>query len=270
MKLKIFKLNTLSLKKDHLNFYNENGYLVLRNENKKKEVVDLNKYISFFCDDDWHNIMNPDRLEFLLAQSFNKLKKIKNLTDKIDFINKAKLTSNHFKNYLTDKRVKYILEKLLKKKVVGLMSHVIFKHAKSKYAKLSWEPHQDNSYAKMKNNGYITTNLFIHKSNKKNGCLYIFPGSHKSGLLNYKKFYSYHAKSDQNPGNRVYNDVSKFNKIDLEIKEGDYLIMNGNLIHGSYGNFSKTLSRHMISFNYGIKNKKFEPGFTAQRIAIPF
>ena len=148
------------------------------------------------------------------------------------------------------------------------MSHIIFKHANSKYAKLSWEPHQDNSYAKMKGHSYITTNLFIHNANKKNGCLYLFPGSHKKGLLNFKKYFSYHAKRNQKPGNRADINKEKYNKIDLEIKSGDYLIMNGNLVHGSYPNTSKKMSRHMISFNYGIKGYKFIAGKTAQRKSI--
>ena len=60
------------------------------------------------------------------------------------------------------------------------------------------------------------------------------------------------------------------NKVDFEIKQGDLLIMNGNLIHGSYGNYAKTLSRHMLSFNYGAVGKKFNPGITAKRKVISF
>ena len=34
-------------------------------------------HLSFFADEGWHNIMNPDRIEFLLSQSHKKLSKIK-------------------------------------------------------------------------------------------------------------------------------------------------------------------------------------------------
>lgn len=90
------------------------------------------------------------------------------------------------------------------------------------------------------------------------------------GLLNFKKYFSYHAKKNQKPGNRANINKEKFNKIDLEIKGGDYLIMNGNLVHGSYSNNSKKNSRHMISFNYGVKGYKFIPGKTAQRKSIAY
>ena len=41
--------------------------------------------------------------------------------------------------------------------------------------------------------------------------------------------------------------------------------MNGNTVHGSFGNLSKTKHRHMLSFNYGKLNAKFIPGKTAMR-----
>ena len=44
---------------------------------------------------------------------------------------------------------------------------MIFKKAKSKYSKQSWQPHQDNSYPKNKNGHYITTNVFLNKSTKR-------------------------------------------------------------------------------------------------------
>ncbi len=271
MKVKIFPLKKkLNVTKEHKQFYNQNGYIVFRNMFTKYEMKTLDKNISYFAGKDWHNIMNPDRLEFLLSQSNDQFKKIKKLSDRIEFIQKATDTSNLFKSYLIDKRVKNVLEKLLINKFAGLMTHVIFKHANTKYAKLGWVPHQDNSYAQMKDGAYVTTNLFIHKNTKENGCLYLFPGSHKLGLVNFKKYFSYHAKSDQKPGNRVGFDLKKFNKIDLETRAGDYLIMNGNLIHGSYGNYSKSFSRHMLSFNYGVLGKKFNPGITAKRRSTHF
>lgn len=271
MKAKIFKItNKLSSKIEYSKFYNKHGYVIIRNLFSKKEMRNLDKKISYFADDKWHNIMNPDRIEFLLSQSEKKLGKLKDLNERISFIEEAINTSKIFRSYLLDKRVKNLLEKIVKKKFVGLMTHVIFKHANTKYAKLGWVPHQDNSYAQMKSDSYVTTNLFIHNANKKNGCLYLYPGSHKKGLVNFKNFYSYHAKENQSPGNRVASSNLLKTKVDLEINQGDFLIMNGNLIHGSYGNYSKTLSRHMLSFNYGVVGKKFNPGITAKRKVISF
>ena len=259
-----------SISKEFKSFYNDNGYLVLRDVFEKSEAKKLDKSISKFADKEWHNIMNPDRIEFLISQSAEKFNKFKNQNDKIKFIEDAIETSNLFRSYLIDKRIEKILFGLIGKKVNGLMSHVIFKHKKSKFSKMSWVPHQDNSYAKMKNHSYVTVNLFIQKAIKENGCLYIYPKSHKFGLLKSEEYFSYHAKSSQKPGNRVLTSFNDNEKVDLIVKPGDLLIMNGNLIHGSYPNISKKLSRHLLSFNYGVVGEKFSPGYTAKRKVIHF
>ena len=267
METKIFNIKNKFEIKKFKKFYNNFGYLILRGVFKKKETVKLDNSICQFADDDWHNIMNPDRLEFLLSQSHKKFFSIKNQNERIKFVEKAEETSKLFRSYLLDKRILKLMKKVIGREVNGLMTHVIFKNKGSKYAKMSWLPHQDNSYAKMKKESYITANLFIHKASKENGGLYLYPGSHKNWLLKSEKNFSYWAKYDQRPGNEVKSKNYK-NSIDLNVKEGDFLIMNGNLIHGSYPNKSKKNSRHLLSFNYGVVGEKFFPGATAQRKRI--
>ena len=266
---KIFRFNK-NTTKEQKNFYKENGYIVFRNVFSSLEAKKLDKSISYFANEGWHNIMNPDRVEFLITQSLKKINSFKTQNEKIEFIEKAKETSKLFRSYLLDKRIYKIMNSVVGKKVDGLMTHVIFKHKQSKFSNMSWVPHQDNSYARMKKNSYITANLFIQKAIKENGCLYIYPGTHKFGLMKFKGYDSYHAKSGQKPGNRIIKAVSEENKIDLSVNPGDFLIMNGNLVHGSYPNISKNMSRHLLSFNYGEVGKKFIPGITAKRKSIPF
>ena len=268
--MKLFKfINNIVTNEQRLHYINE-GYIVFRNLFKKKEVNLLDESIIYFADEDWHNIMNPDRIEFLLSQSHKIFQSIKSQNEKIKFVKKAIQTSSKFRSYLIDPRIKKIIESLVGKEVVGLMTHIIFKHKKSRFSKMSWVPHQDNSYACMPKNCYITANLFIHEAFKENGCLFLYPGSHKHGLFKFKSYFSYHAKSKHNPGNRILKKLKEDNKIDLVVKPGDFLIMNGNLVHGSYPNISKKFSRHLLSFNYGVAGKKFVPGITAQRKAIRF
>ena len=269
MKIKKFnfkKTKTNILKK----FYNEEGYIVIRNIFSESDTIKLNKSISFFADDDWHNIMNPDRIEFLMSQNYSRFSKLKTLNERINFFEKAQKTSKLFRSYLTSNKIQSILHKLTNKKFVGLMSHVIFKKHNTKFSKQAWNMHQDNSYAKMEKGCFVTTNLFIHKATKKNGCLFLLPGSHKNGLFKFKKWTSYHAKKNQKPGNIIQKNLNDYKRIDLIVKAGDFLIMNGDLIHGSYPNLSKKYSRHLLSFNYGVKGKKFSPGFTAKRKEIYF
>ncbi len=269
MKIKKFNINDIRTKINILKkFYDEQGYIVIKNFFKKTETAKLDKSISIFADKDWHNIMNPDRLEFLISQSQAKYSELKGLNEKINFFEKAQETSKLFRSYLKDTRIKKFLKKLTNKKFVGLMTHVIFKHHRSKFSKLAWTIHQDNSYAKMEKGCYITTNLFIHKAFKENGCLFLIPGSHKDGIFRFKGRDSYHAKKNQKPGNTIQKQFNQFKKVDLTANPGDFLIMNGDLAHGSYPNISKKYSRHLLSFNYGVKGKKFVPGETARRKEI--
>lgn len=265
-----FSIKKKKINKKYIEFYKKNGYIVIRGLFTRKEVVKLDKSITFFADKNWHNIMNPDRLDFLLSQSYIKFSKIKSQNERIDFVKKAEQTSKLFRSYLLDKRIEKLMKYIVGKKVSGLMTHVIFKHKSSKFSKMSWVPHQDNSYAKMKKDCYITANLFIHKAFRNNGCLYVYPKTQKYGLLKFEKFFSYHAKSGHKPGNRISRDLSSENRVDLEVNPGDFLIMNGNLIHGSYPNNSKKYSRHLLSFNYGVKGEKFSSGITAKREVFDF
>lgn len=253
-------------------FYKKNGFVIIRGLFKKKEYDYLDKKISKFSNKHWHNIMNPDRLDFLIAQSSEKINSQKTLIKKIEIIEEAAETAKKFRNFLIDKRVKECLEKTTKKKFNALMMHIIFKQARTKYAKQSWAEHQDNSYAKMKNEGFVTTNLFIHKTNKENGCIYIYPGSQKKGLYKFERKlgYDYDTSKKERPGNKTKINLSKFKRIDLNVNSGDFLIMNGNCVHGSYVNKSKTKSRHLISAGYGELNKKFNPGINAKRQRIYF
>ena len=133
----------------------------------------LDKSISQFADKGWHNIMNPDRPEFLAAQSEHLIKK-NSIVENVNLFERINNTSNLFRKYLLDKRIKNIVERLAKFKIMGLMTHVIFKHAKTKYAPMGWEPHQDNSYAKMNIGNYITTNLFLNHASREKWLLISF------------------------------------------------------------------------------------------------
>ena len=145
-----------------------------------------------------------------------------------------------------------ILEKLMGGTVVGLMSQLLFKEAGSPYASQAWNPHQDNSYPKTPNGEYVTINLALQDQDIENGCLYIYPGSHKEGLFDFEPTKSYRENPDDNPGNMVERTIlNRFEnvKTDLIIKKGGVLFMQGNCIHGSYANVSDR-SRPLLSMSY--------------------
>ena len=60
-----------------------------------------------------------------------------------------------------------------------------------------------------------------------------------------------------------------YEKVDVNFRKGDLLVLHGNCIHGSYANVSKKRSRPLFSCSYITKGEEFIPGRTARRKVIP-
>jgi ectoine hydroxylase-related dioxygenase (phytanoyl-CoA dioxygenase family) len=241
-------------------FFDVNGYVIIKNFFSKKNCDYFIKKISKYAVNGHPPIMNPDRVDFLTSQSFQKNND--KLKDKTKKFRELVADSHYFRSVITSKKILKILKHIKKKEVGALMSQMIFKKAKTEYSRQSWEPHQDNSYPKNRNGNYITINIFMHESTKKNGTLYIWEKSHLYGIFDYKKKISYREK-DHKPGN-VSKSKKNFNTKTLNFKKGDMLILHGNLVHGSFPNLSNK-SRSLYSASYLPLKEKFISGANAQR-----
>ena len=242
--------------------FEENGYLILKNIFTKKKLKKIFNILHYYANKDFDGIMNPDRSDFLISQSTHIIDRQKTLKDKNKAVTQINKDSKFLRKIILDKKILQKLSKIKGKKVNGLMSQALFKKAKTKSAKQSWLPHQDNSYIKNKGGHYITLNLFFKPAYKSNGSLYIYEKSHKYGLFKFDRQISYREKNNR-PGNHIRN-LRNFKKKDLSFKAGDLLVLHGNLIHGSYENKSAR-SRPLYSMCYIPKGEYFTIGFNAQR-----
>lgn len=258
MSLYKFSSNDKQIKK----FFEENGYVVIKNVFNKKKCANFLKLMSKYADKDFAPILNPDRKEFLIPQIVNIFNKLKNLSDKAKKILSIDDDCQYFRDVMYDNKIINLLEKIKNKKVYAIMSQMLFKKANTKYAKQAWQPHQDNSYPKNKNGQYITINIFLNKSTFKNGTMYVWEKSHKYGIFNFKKRISY-RENNSKPGNLIQTKMN-FNVKTLDFNKGDLLILNGDLVHGSYENKSN-ISRPLFSVSYIPENEKFIAGKNAQR-----
>ena len=211
-----------------VSFYRENGFLTFPCF-EEGECDSLLTVLKAFTGSDFAPVMNVDRSVPWVSNNFVKH----------PFIVSA-------------------LEQLQGKEVCALMSQVIFKKSGTRYAEQAWNPHQDNSYPKARPGTYITINIFLEDADKENGCLYIYPGSQKEGLMPFEPKLSYREKSGDNPGNVVVV-PEKYKKVDLVVRKGDILIMCGETIHGSYANKS-TRDRPLFSISYVNFGEPFWPG----------
>lgn len=242
--------------------FENQGYYIYRNFLSPKECATFLKTIKKYANDACAPIMNPDRLNFLIPQTDFMFKDLNYLGEKANLVNSMQKDCKYFRSLMLNKKILNTLKKIKGKDCSCLMSQMIFKQKNTKYSLQSWLPHQDNSYVLNKKGHYITINIFMEKSNTDNGTLYIYEDSHKHGILKFQSKKSYREK-DNKPGNVVLD--LRFKKKDLIFKKGDMLIMHGNLVHGSYPNKSKKLSRPLYSVSYIPKGEKFISGLNAQR-----
>lgn len=236
--------------------FHSNGYLIIRGRFSEEECDALLKQIELHTNEDFAAILNPDREDVLAQDGPPNSRKY------------AAETSRIFRNVLRDPRLVSVVEALQGKEAVGLMSQMLFKQARTQYAAQAWNPHQDNSYPQSPNGRYMTTNLFLADADKENGTIYIYPGSHQEGILPFKPLVSWREARGTNPGNTV-KVPSKYKKVDLRFRKGDYLVLHCYTIHGSYPNRSKTRSRPMLSCSYITQDEPFIPGKSARRMVIP-
>lgn len=266
------------LNNEQIESYKENGYLIVNDILTEKECDEYYTQIRKHANKDFAAILNPDRNEYLIAQTTDKIESNVSLNEKVNYLKECKITNKMTWDIVTNPKALNVLKTLQMSDVSYLMSQMLFKEANSIYASQAWEPHQDNSYPRNENssllNGfttqYITTNFFLLDSNLENGTLYMYPGSHKFGLFDSETQVSYREKKGTNPGNKISEEIlKKFNKTDCIFKKGDMLILNGNCIHGSYSNDNKTKSRPLLSVSYITTGEKFIPGNNANRTEIP-
>jgi len=253
---------------EQYDFYWKNGYLILKDVLTLEECDFAYAQIRQYADKNFAAIMNPDRPEFLIAQSFGNKKREELLGKKVEYINKAHQVAALMRSIMKNPKAVSALEDLQRREVAGLMTQMLFKEAGSPYASQAWEPHQDNAYPRNSNGQYITTNFFFEAARKENGSLYVYPGSHLEGLMECETRASYRETIGKNPGNTISEKIlAKYDKIDVEFEKGDMLVLNGNCVHGSYPNVSDR-SRPFLSCSYISRGEIFISGKNAQRKEI--
>ena len=259
------------LNNDQINFYKDNGYLVVDDILSEAECDKIIKTMERHANKDYAAILNPDRLEFLIAQSAENLENVNELPDKVNYIGNCQETSKIFNDYfLKNPKSVGILETLYNAEMSGLMTQIIFKKAGSPYAPQAWTPHQDNSYVKNEKGLYVTTNFFLQEANEENGTLYVYPGSHKHGIFDAEDRPSYRESKGNNPGRTISDEIlNRFEKVHINFKKGSMLVLHGNCIHGSRPNISKNKDRPIVMATYVPKGEYFTTGFNAQRKEIP-
>lgn len=253
------------LTQEQVDFYDENGFVTvnLLSHGECDQAVEIfNRYRRLIGDQKYKGIMNLDQPDYCLEHYRAR-------DDQVHMYVKQMLVKHP--------AVVTGLEILQRRKVGGVVnvqSMFLFKKACSPYANQAWNPHQDNAYPRARQGAYITANLVFADQDRENGCMYIYPGSHREPLLKAEFVKSFHEQSGKNPGHDVSNDPIFKERyagkgIDIPMKKGDVLFLHGHCIHGSHPNVSLDRDRPMLLIPYLTNGHKFIPGNVGQRKELP-
>ena len=113
--------------------------------------------------------------------------------------------------------------------------------------------HQDNYYWAVKGSNALTFWIALDSSNKNNGCVHYYNGSHKYGILKHEA--SFAKGSSQKVANR--NFLKKFKMSYPKLEAGDVLIHHSLVVHGSSKNISNN-SRRGWTIQFKDKNANYD------------
>ena len=215
--------------------YEKKGFVVYKNLISKRNLHEMNKSLGVFT-----------------KKYKAKTRKNMNLTNK-------KINSIHnmedwiwIKKLRKDKTIIEIIKTLIKERAKNFGSEFFAKPARHG---LKSPIHQDNFYWSLsplnKNKG-LTIWISLNKSDKRNGGVFYFKGSHKIGLLNHVP--SHAPGSSQTVKNLKM--LKRFRKVYPKLNPGDCLIHNTMVAHGSEPNKSNS-PRKGITLRYVPKKSKF-------------
>jgi ectoine hydroxylase-related dioxygenase (phytanoyl-CoA dioxygenase family) len=231
------------LNHDQILFYRENGYLIV------PDVLDNGQ-----C----------DRILDIFTQRAKAINPETNTAYDLEFkgIMNLDRDDHRIRDVLCYYKIVLVLDTLQDAEVVGLQSMFLFKKSGSTQA---WNPHQDNAYPRAPHGMYITGNLAFSNQVKENGCMFIYPGSHRESILPAEFFKSFHEDGGKNPGHDLSRSLpSTYQPVDIPMEKGSLLILHGNVAHGSYPNESNR-DRPMLLIPYGTKGITKHSNFIAGR-----
>ena len=243
-------MDSYELNSDQLDFYEENGYLLIPQVWNREEVDIIRKDL-----DDAASGHFTVRLDMHFHKSIKQAHRGKKMCD--------------------------ISDAICKGRAIPIASTTFFCKPSNplEYGSI-W--HQDN-FAPMAPNGnnYINLAIIVDDADETNGSLIVVPKSHKFGMLSFdpspnfsrdekgrivqiapigdaKKLSDY-----RDPDGNILSDELPTKQ--LRYKAGDILVVNGLLLHKADKNMHPTRWRRTIYSVYIKEKEPFWPGFTAQR-----
>ena len=265
-----YNKSDLPLNKEMLNFWNDNGYLIIEDFKthqecdeliqRSKELIeeqDFNNQQSVFDtvsqshNDDNYFLESGDKIRFFFEEKAN-LDEENVKTNKQYIVNKI----GHALHDLDDKFIAFSKNEQLDQiaKAVGfhdpllLQSMYIFKQPKIGGEVVC---HQDSTFIITKPESTVGFWFALEDANKDNGCLQVASGGHKGPLRKLFKRDNNQMKMEE-LSNEPFPETDTF----VEVKKGTLVLLHGRLPHYSCENKSPN-SRHAYTIHAIDGNSKY-------------
>ena len=105
--------------------------------------------------------------------------------------------------------------------------------------------HQDNAYGELDPYNAISCLTALDNADLENGCLWLVPGSHKEGQVEYE-----HSIEDKKEHRDIEMDVDESRAVPMPLKAGYSLFFHCHMLHKSEGNKSKERDRRILFMRY--------------------
>ena len=217
---------------NNLNFFNENGFLILENIFEKK-----------ICDK--------------INDSAKKLNDKDNFIPIMNIHNSSKIVME----CMSHQPLLKFIENFFCAKACGLQTEYFFMPPKTN----GFSPHQDNTYVQADSESFISAWIALTDINSENGGLIIWPKTHKENQLELIENESIPSKN-QDPNARKMSAIipEKYNAFSPEISKGSVIFIHSWLVHASNNNNSMK-NRNALLCTYIKEGADFREGNYAKR-----
>ncbi len=149
-----------------------------------------------------------------------------------------------FAQYLADRRIMRVLDALIGPDVKAVHSQVFFKAAGMPGNAF----HQDELFIPTRDRSLVTAWIALEDARIANGCLRVFPGSHRPSIL-------WPMRRHNDPELDRVEEIHGYphapgDAVALEIPAGSAIFFDGYLIHGSFPNRSAESTRRALLYVY--------------------
>ncbi|KAK9871321.1 hypothetical protein WA026_011588 [Henosepilachna vigintioctopunctata] len=248
MSSKRYTKNNKALTDQQREFYEENGYIIIKNNVPHALIDELCKQFIDICENRVHH-----ESPLLVIQDKSLRKRGYTGQHAVNKIQDFLYDDVLFK-YACYPGVVDVVESIIGPNIIGTHSMLINKPPDA-HPELSVHPlHQDLYYFPFRPiNTIVGTWTAMEAVNEKNGCLFGIPGSHRR-----EELYN-HEYPKQNLKNVLYHGVQGFEneeRVNFIMDKGDTVFFHPLLLHGSGVNISKG-SRKAISVHFADSNSHF-------------